>query len=431
VPISFKFFVALIAITPVIAMMDGLLAQDFVALLILTLFAGAAATSSEIDLLHAQNVTRGLKLLALFPGIWLLFQIVPLPFGNLSNSIWPTAASALHLPLSGYISIDLDNTVTANVEYLLSITLVIAAIFVTKDRHQAELVLYVLSVVATLVVVELSTASLGVVPNIGDMWELRETLAGSATLGVILNLAAAVRLMERIKTSDRSALWLLFICIVGFSICLLAIAKLTPTNILLVASFGVLAFSLIEVIGRFDLPAWSSVSLSITAFLVVGMIIGWRYNSTEPFFLSLQFTEMPTETLAAVQRMLSDSRWTGSGGGSLPALWPIYRQLGDSGAGPSPTTATSLLIASGAPVFYTSVAASICLFVIFCRGSLRRRRDSIYSAAAAACIAILFCQSFCDASLGTTSVGLIAAIIIGLGLAQSVGQGSRAEVADR
>jgi hypothetical protein len=140
---------------------------------------------------------------------------------------------------------------------------------------------------------------------------------------------------------------------------------------------------------------------------------------------------MPTETLAAVRRMLSDSRWTGSGAGSLPALWPIYRQLGDFGAGPSPTTATSLLIASGAPVFYTSVAASICLFVIFCRGSLRRRRDSIYSAAAAACIAILFCQSFCDASLGTTSVGLIAAIIIGLGLAQSVGQGSRAEVADR
>ena len=210
----------------------------------------------------------------------------------------------------------------------------------------------------------------------------------------------------------------------GFTICLLAIAKLTPTNTIIVASFGILAFCLIELIRRWDLAVWSSLSLSITVFLVAGMLIAWRYNSAPRSFLSLQFTEAPAETLAVVQRMLSDSRWTGSGAGSLSALWPIYRQLGGAVAARSPTAAASILITSGAPIFLASVAASISLFVIFFHGALGRRRDSVYSAAAAASVVILFCQSFCDASLKTTSVALIGAIMIGLGLTQSVGQGS-------
>ncbi len=405
-------------------MTDGLLAQDFVAILILAIFALVAATSSAVELTHALKVTHGLKFLTLFPAVWFLFQVIPLPFGNLSNSIWPSAATALHLPLSGHISIDIGNTVIALVEYSLSITLIVAAIFVTRERRHAELVLYCLSVIVTFAVVELSIA-LGVLPKVADaLHHSREMLAGTATLGVILNLAAAMRLMERFKNLGRSALWLSFLSMMGFTICLLAIAKLTPTNTIIVASFGILAFCLIELIRRWDLAVWSSLSLSITVFLVAGMLIAWRYNSAPRSFLSLQFTEAPAETLAVVQRMLSDSRWTGSGAGSFSALWPIYRQLGGAVAARSPTAAASILITSGAPIFLASVAASISLFVIFFRGALGRRRDSVYSAAAAASVVILFCQSFCDASLKTTSVALIGAIMIGLGLTQSVGQGS-------
>lgn len=423
-PISFNFFLALIAFIPVLAMTDGLLAQDFVAILILAIFALVAATSSAVELTHALKVTHGLKFLTLFPAVWFLFQVIPLPFGNLSNSIWPSAATALHLPLSGHISIDIGNTVIALVEYSLSITLIVAAIFVTRERRHAELVLYCLSVIVTFAVVELSIA-LGVLPKVADaLHHSREMLAGTATLGVILNLAAAMRLMERFKNLGRSALWLSFLSMMGFTICLLAIAKLTPTNTIIVASFGILAFCLIELIRRWDLAVWSSLSLSITVFLVAGMLIAWRYNSAPRSFLSLQFTEAPAETLAVVQRMLSDSRWTGSGAGSFSALWPIYRQLGGAVAARSPTAAASILITSGAPIFLASVAASISLFVIFFRGALGRRRDSVYSAAAAASVVILFCQSFCDASLKTTSVALIGAIMIGLGLTQSVGQGS-------
>ena len=423
-PISFNFFLALIAFIPVLAMTDGLLAQDFVAILILAIFALVAATSSAVELTHALKVTHGLKFLTLFPAVWFLFQVIPLPFGNLSNSIWPSAATALHLPLSGHISIDIGNTVIALVEYSLSITLIVAAIFVTRERRHAELVLYCLSVIVTFAVVELSIA-LGVLPKVADaLHHSREMLAGTATLGVILNLAAAMRLMERFKKLGRSALWLSFLSMMGFTICLLAIAKLTPTNTIIVASFGILAFCLIELIRRWDLAVWSSLSLSITVFLVAGMLIAWRYNSAPRSFLSLQFTEAPAETLAVVQRMLSDSRWTGSGAGSFSALWPIYRQLGGAVAARSPTAAASILITSGAPIFLASVAASISLFVIFFRGALGRRRDSVYSAAAAASVVILFCQSFCDASLKTTSVALIGAIMIGLGLTQSVGQGS-------
>ena len=423
-PISFNFFLALIAFIPVLAMTDGLLAQDFVAILILAIFALVAATSSAVELTHALKVTHGLKFLTLFPAVWFLFQVIPLPFGNFSNSIWPSAATALHLPLSGHISIDIGNTVIALVEYSLSITLIVAAIFVTKraPSRRTRIVLPIRH--RDIRRCQLSIA-LGVLPKVADaLHHSREMLAGTATLGVILNLAAAMRLMERFKNLGRSALWLSFLSMMGFTICLLAIAKLTPTNTIIVASFGILAFCLIELIRRWDLAVWSSLSLSITVFLVAGMLIAWRYNSAPRSFLSLQFTEAPAETLAVVQRMLSDSRWTGSGAGSFSALWPIYRQLGGAVAARSPTAAASILITSGAPIFLASVAASISLFVIFFRGALGRRRDLVYSAAAAASVVILFCQSFCDASLKTTSVALIGAIMIGLGLTQSVGQGS-------
>ena len=258
-PISFNFFLALIAFIPVLAMTDGLLAQDFVAILILAIFALVDYVKRRRINACAESYPRA-KISHAVSGSLVSIPSYTIAIWESFNSIWPSAATALHLPLSGHISIDIGNTVIALVEYSLSITLIVAAIFVTRERRHAELVLYCLSVIVTFAVVELSIA-LGVLPKVADaLHHSREMLAGTATLGVILNLAAAMRLMERFKNLGRSALWLSFLSMMGFTICLLAIAKLTPTNTIIVASFGILAFCLIELIRRWDLAVWSSLS---------------------------------------------------------------------------------------------------------------------------------------------------------------------------
>ena len=155
---------------------------------------------------------------------------------------------------------------------------------------------------------------------------------------------------------------------------------------------------------------------------MLGMIVAWRYNLAQPLSLTLRFSDAPAETVATVERMLSDLRWAGNGAGTFPALWQIYHYLGAATAAQVPTTAASIMIGGGAVLLLTEIAGAALLFVILFRGALARGRDSLYPAAAAASVAILFGEAFCDASLQTTAVTLIATVSIGLGLTQSVSQ---------
>jgi ABC-type Co2+ transport system permease subunit len=61
----------------------------------------------------------------------------------------------------------------------------------------------------------------------------------------------------------------------------------------------------------------------------------------------------------------------------------------------------------------------IQLLAVLSRGALTRGRDSFYAASAAACLATAFCEAYCDTTHVT--VQMLAAIIVGLGLAQTKG----------
>ena len=60
---------------------------------------------------------------------------------------------------------------------------------------------------------------------------------------------------------------------------------------------------------------------------------------------------------------------------------------------------------------------------------MRRGRDSFYPSAGASTILVLTLQSFVDASLLGTVVPLLAAAILGIGMAQSVGRGAQGAMA--
>jgi hypothetical protein len=428
VPIVFNVLIGLVAVIPVMAILDGPTARDVLTVPIVAALAIAANSSSAGEVAHAAAVTRRLRFIAAVPVSWFIVQLMPIP-DAFSNSIWAAAGTALGQPLHGHISIDIGNTANATIAYLTSMALIVVVIFAAKDRGRAELLLYCLCIVTTFTVVALWFFELASNPTIGESATYsREMLSGTAAQGVILNLAAGLRTVERHKSWTvekrlfRSALWLLSLCAACLAICLLAIVFMMPANIGIVTSFGVVTLCLIEVIRRGKLAAWSSLTLGATLLSMLGMIVAWRYNLAQPLSLTLRFSDAPAETVATVERMLSDLRWAGNGAGTFPALWQIYHYLGAATAAQVPTTAASIVIGGGAVLLLTEIAGAALLFVILFRGALARGRDSLYPAAAAASVAILFGEAFCDASLQTTAVTLIATVSIGLGLTQSVSQ---------
>lgn len=427
-PIVFNVLIGLVAIVPVMAILDGPMARDVVTVLVVAALAIVASTSSAEDVAHAARVTRRLKFIAVVPVVWFIVQVLPLP-DAFSNPIWAAAAIALDQPAYGHISIDIGNTVTAAIAYLASVALIVVAIFAAKDRGRAELLLYILCVITTFTVVELWFFEPAPSPTVGEFATYsREMLAGTAALGVVLNFAACFRTIERHKSWTvekrlfRSALWLLSLCLACLAICLLAVVFKAPANTGIATSFGVVTLFLLEVIKRGRLAAWSSLSLGATLLAMLGMIVAWRYNLAQPISFTLRFSDAPAETVATVERMLLDTRWIGNGAGTFLALWPIYHDLGGTAAAQVPTTAASIILGGGAILFSSALAGTLLLFIILFRGALARGRDALYPMVAAASIATLFGQAFCDASLSTTAVALIVTILIGLGLTQSVSQ---------
>jgi hypothetical protein len=428
VPIAFNAIYGFVALIPIMTILQGPTGRAVAAVLISTALAIVTNAANEADIAHAARVARKLKFLAAVPACWLIVQIIPLPH-HFSNSIWEAAATALDLPLYQPISIDIGSTVGVLSIYLASIALILVAIFSARDRDRAELLLYCLCVTTTFTVIELWLFQVASNSSIGEFAAYPDMLAGAAAQGVVLNLAATFRTIARHKSWDsekrlfRPALWLLLLCLISLAICLLAIGLKTSVNVRIATLFGVVTLCFEEVIRRGRLAAWTSLTLCATLLGILAMIVAWRYNFSESSFLTLRFAQAPADAVEAVQRMLLDTRWTGTGAGTFPALWPIYHDLGGTAAAQVPTTAASIMLGGGVILVVTAVAGTVVLFAVLFRGALTRGRDSLYPTVAAASIAVLFGEAFCDASLSTTGVALIVTILIGLGLTQSVSQG--------
>jgi len=83
------------------------------------------------------------------------------------------------------------------------------------------------------------------------------------------------------------------------------------------------------------------------------------------------------------------------------------------------TTAAILSIELGEPMFWLIVAAIVASIFILFRASLRRGRDSFYPAMGGSCFVTLLLLAFNNGGLLETATSLIAAVALGLALAQS------------
>ena len=122
-------------------------------------------------------------------------------------------------------------------------------------------------------------------------------------------------------------------------------------------------------------------------------------------------------------RMLADAPLFGTGAATFSAVAPFYQQIND----PAPeaeaaTTAATLAIELGRPMIWLIVAATVFLLGFLLYASLQRGRDSYYAAMGASCLLTLLILAFINSGLSGTTDGLMAAVAIGIAIAQSKGR---------
>jgi hypothetical protein len=415
---AFTLLLACVVLASGLAIHDGIAARSLIEILGALALASVAISARALDVNVAGRSTRGLKVAASIPAIWMMIQLLPAPIG--AHSIWAYANEALGQRSWGHISVDLGRTILALAFYVSNVALILLAIFVARDRRRAELILSALTAITAITVVGLLVGKWGLISGATSPAEI---LSGISALGILLSLTSAIRTIERHKSEGAKttgSTMALMVIGVGLIVDIIGLSAGVILNVGLTAIFGIATFASVQVIRRVGLGGWAALVLVGTMAIAAAMVIIWRYDSSRDLSVFLQFASASSaDAISITQRMLSDNRWLGTGAGTFTAILPIYQDLGASIAR-APTTISGLAVELGLPMSLFAIALAAWLAVILYRGALGRGRDSFYPAAAAAGTVILLGQAFCDSSLLNPSVAVLGDTLVGLGLAQSV-----------
>jgi hypothetical protein len=438
--VVFLLLIALIAATPVIAFVDGATIHGLVVAIMAAAVAVMARAIPPDEAGHLSKLFRPLAICLALPALWMVIQVLPMPPGGLlSHPIWASAETALGKPLKGSISVDPGVTLIALARYLSVAATIFVAAAVTIDRRRAEWALFSLTGVTAVmaaVVVAHSLVGLSVAEDSYDSGA-RAILVGGCSLGVIVAAAAAIRAFERHETRRVKGEGSLVKFALGFGASLAALAicclglfcGAAPQEIFVAAcGFGVMA--LVVVARRLGLGAFVSATLATFAIIIALVLAAARPLGHGD--LTLGYANATPPLISIAERVMSDTAWTGSGAGSFAALLPIYRDVGDLAVGRSaPTSAAQVAIELGAPALWIILIMILAFAGFLLRGAVQRGRDSFYSAAAMSSAVVLTLQAFCNASALGTAIALVAAAILGLGLAQSVSRSTSPRPAQR
>ena len=423
------FLVLLIVTMPAILIFDGLITHGVVVATAAALTAIVGLRTRPGEAVFLSSVIRPIAIVAAFPAMWMLIQVLPLGASGLSHPIWESAAAALGRPLAGSISIDPGATLISLVRYLSMAAIAFVASAVAVDRHRAEWILFALTIATTLIGLLILTASLGGLTVFSgyDDSSARIAASDSATLGIILAAAGAFHALERgnLRAEDqrRSAgsFQLAFVaCLGAAAICSLAVFVSATRQTYFAATCGIATLIIAIVIRRFRFGPWGY-SAIVSAALVIAFAAVALQPGGRTMDLTVAFAaQAPKPLIAVTQRVLAETSWVGTGAGTFAAILPIYRDIDELGIAPvSPTAAAAIAVEMGRPFLWAVLIAAIALAVTLMRGALRRGRDSFYSTAGASCAVATMLLAFGNAGVFSTPVLVIAAAAVGIAIAQS------------
>ena len=421
---------SLLIAAPLTTIFDGPIVHGLVTAAAAISVAAVALRIRSVEADFLLVVSRPIIIAAAVPAIWMLIQVLPLGNFGLARSIWESAASALGRPISGSISIDPGATIISLTRYLSAISIVFAAAAIAVDRQRAKLVLGILVASTTAIALIMLVADLHTFNLFRDgnsLFSNNRTIAGAA-LGIVLAAAGAMHRpdkedytkLRKSNTVGSGRYRPTFSAHLGaFFVCSMAFIFNAPSQAYFAIAGGIAALGATFTIQRFSLGPWGiSAILTLSLFVVVAVII--VVSGDQNVDLMLAFAPRSLAPLVEVtQRILADAGSTGFGGGTFAALVPIYRNIDELTIGSvAPNEAVTIAIEMGRPFLWAGLLSATALIVTLLRSALRRQRDSVYSTAGAGCGVVITLLAFCDASLFSTPVLIIAAAAIGMAIAQ-------------
>jgi hypothetical protein len=423
VHLSLRLLVLLIATSPVIIFVDDPLTWGLVAAITAVAIGIVAFSIPSAEAQFLSPLYRPLVIVVAIPAIWMVIQLIPIPSQSLSHPIWASAATALGTAQFGGMGIDPGATLITMTRYFCTIGVAFVTSVLTLDRRRAEQVLFSLVGAAGVTALMLLPYDVNGFVIFGVDYDPGHAavMAAITVLGTIFAAAAVIRTLERYETRrshrdmTRRQFWTGFVLWLAiWSISWFVISGRTAS--VFAAACGTGTLVIIQVIRRLGFDRRASAAVAATAVAVAIAVVATRPSGSEN--VTLRYAVAPPASVQMTQQMITDTRWTGAGPGAFSSLVPIYREINDPEAPAPPTTAAAIAIELGRPVLIFVLALTIVSAALLADGALRRGRDSFYSAAGAGCITALTIEMFTDATSLSTSVQIIAAAIVGLGLAQ-------------
>ncbi|MDH2356834.1 hypothetical protein QCM80_40405 [Bradyrhizobium sp. SSUT112] len=423
--IAFRLLIILLAATPIFAITAGARAQALFAVAVAVILISAVMCPQN-EVAPAMRTIRRFAVPMLLPVAWMVLQIVPLPLAGVTNPIWSTASIALNDPsLWGSISLDPGSTLRALFHYLTILSLLTATIIVTRDRHRAETILLVLSIVTAFISLELLLDQL---PAFAGMISQSAEALVAAALGVLWSAAVIIMAVERHlsrRDQDSSSLTPLLsrlaIGLTGVALGLAAASSLAPRNVLIAIALGCATLLFVALVRRIGLRAWPSLTLFVI-FAGGATVLLIPHLQNSPSAGVAGFATMDGDMLSLVGRALSNTPWLGNGVGSFAFLSQVYRDFGAAAAPVPPSTAIAVAAEWGFPALAALATLALLVAAALFLAAVRRGRDSFYTSAAAAGILTLTCGAFCDSGLLFLTTQIAAAVMVGLGLSQTEGR---------
>ena len=216
----------LIISTPVTLIVDGPVVHGLVTAAAATSVASIALQFRPGEAQFLSLLIRPAAIIAAFPALWMVFQVLPLNSVGLANPIWESAATALGHSLAGSISIDPGATLISLARYLSFVAIAFVSAALTIDRQRAQACLYLLTAIVSLIALIVLAIVLGgfTFPSNSGGKPVINAATDISCLGVILATATAFHAFEtlerrKMQKPDQggSALWLRLI-FVGSSV---------------------------------------------------------------------------------------------------------------------------------------------------------------------------------------------------------------------
>jgi hypothetical protein len=418
--------IVIIAVTPAILIHDG---TAIYGLLLALVAVGVAVTASRIPAGEAAYLHRVIltpAILTAIPAAWMLVQMVPLPIHALANPIWDSTATALGLPMTGAITIDVGATALAFSRYTLVLGILLLAMLTATDRRQAKWLLYALTAATTTISLMFLCSKFFNFAFLNALQDptTRADALDAVAFGLILSISTGNRIYERqeMRRSEAARVNLrrgFALSAASFILCLTALFLGRSRMATFAGLYGVSGVVAIALIRRLTLGRWGLMALAAVA--IVGFIgIVATSSGVQESDLTIALASQDHGATIVAQRIVSDAPLPGTGAGTYPALVPIYRTPDESESqSVVPTAAAAISIELGRPMlWYTFIGLAIGVLLLL-RGALRRGRDSFYPATGTGCLIASLLLMLGNAGLLGAASASLAAATVGLAIGQS------------